>query len=156
MRTLHHDLHLAEATESAFRWEKEIDGTNFQLCIPPWRVPHPTPKIVSVKVYDATPISASRLDVIRGQFSSRDMELLEQFGHNPQENRGLPLRNMPRGCKENPIVSAVERFEIRENTVRYRPLGNFKNWAIGETCVPISQLAEPYPERLILLVQAAA
>lgn len=156
MRPLHHDLHFAESTESNFRWEKSIDGTNFELHIPPWRVSQPAPQIISVKIYDATHICAARLVVIRGQFSPRDMELLEQIGHHSQENRGLPLRNIPRGCKGNPIVSAVERYEIEENTVRYRPLGNLRNWAIGETCLPISQLADPYPERLILVVEAAA
>ena len=156
MRTLQHELHLAESTEWKFRWEKDIDGTNFELHIPPWRVSQPIPQVISVKIYDATSISASRLMVIGGQFSPRDMELLEQIGHHPQENGGLPLRNMLRGCKENPIVSAVERFEIGEDRVRYRPLGNSKTWPTGETSVPISQLAEPYPERLILLVEAAA
>jgi hypothetical protein len=156
MRTLHHELHFAESTELEFRWEKEIDGTNFELHIPPWRVSQPIPQVISVKIYDATPISASRLTVIRGQFSPRDMELLEQIGHHPQEDGGLPLRNMPSGCKENPIVSAVERFEIGEDTVRYRPMGNSKNWVVGKTCVPISQLADPYPERLVLIIESAA
>jgi hypothetical protein len=84
------------------------------------------------------------------------MELLEQVGHPPQQKEELLLRNMQRGQKQNPVVSAVERFETRENTVRYQPLGNPRNWVIGETCVPISQLSDPYPERLILLVEAAA
>ena len=156
MRTLHHELHLAESSELKFRWEKDIDGTNFELHIPPWRVSQPTPQIISVKVYDATSISASRLMAIGGQCSPRDMELLEQLGHPPQQKEELLLRNMQRGGKQNPVVSAVERLETRENTVRYQPLGNARNWVIGETCVPISQLAEPYPERLVLLVESAA
>jgi hypothetical protein len=156
MQTLHHELHFAESTELQCRWEKDIDGTNFELHIPPWRVAQPTPQIISVKIYDATAISVSRLMVIGGQFGPRDMELLEQIGHPAQQEEELPLRNILRGRNENPIVSAVERFEIGEDTVRYRPLGNSRNWVIGETCVPISQLADPYPERLVLLIQSAA
>jgi hypothetical protein len=155
MRALYHELHFAESTELEFRWEKDIDGANFELEIPPWRVSQPTPQTISVKVYDATSISASRLMVIGGQFSPRDMELLEQIGHSPQEGVDLPLRDTPIGGKDNPIVSAVERVDVGENTVRYRPLGNSRNWVIGETSVPISQLADPYPERLILLVESA-
>ena len=147
MRTFQCKLDLFKSTERKLRWDEEIDGTNFELYIPKWRVPEPTPRMVSVKIYNATSISPSRLLELghnpEGQLSHSDMLVLEKIGLNAEQ---IWERN------DRLIVAAVKFYETKTQTVRYRPLGDPKDWEVGEPYVPISELGNPYPKRLILLV----
>ena len=160
MRTFHCKLDLVKSTERKFRWDEDIDGTNFELYIPKWRTPEPTPGMISVKIYDATLISRLRLLELghnpEGQLSHGDMLVLEMIGLNAEQIREvdirLPIEGTPRRRNDHPIVAAVESYEIHTRTVRYRPLGDQKDWEIGEPYVPISELGNPYPERLVFLV----
>lgn len=147
MRTFHCKLDLVKATERKFRWDEDIYGTKFELYIPQRHVPEPPPRTISVKIYDAALISRARLLEL-GRNPQGDMLVLEKTGLTTEHIREmLPTEGTP-----NPIVAAVERHEDHTQTVRYRPLGDPKSWEIGEPYVPKSQLGNPYPERLILLV----
>ena len=157
MRTFHCKLDLVKFTERKFRWDEDIDGTKFELYIPQWRVPEPTPGMISVKIYDASLISRARLLEIghpNGQLSHGDMLVLETIGLTNEQIRGidkrLPIGGTPRERKDQPIVAAVEFDRLHIRTVRYTPLGDLRE--IGQPYVPISELGDPYPKRLILLV----
>jgi len=159
MRTFHCKLDLVKSTDRKFRWDEDIDGTNFELYIPHWRVPEPTPRMISVKIYDATFISSSRLLELGrrpGQLNHSDMLVLEKIGLTAEQIREMyvriPIEGAPRERNEHPIIAVVEIDREHTRTVRYSPLGDPERWEIGQPYVPISELGDPYPQQLILLV----
>ena len=48
--------------------------------------------------------------------------------------------------------AVVELKEKHSNTIRYAPVGDPKEWQIGEPYIPVTVLDRPWPERLHIAV----
>ena len=145
MRTLRCNLDLFKSTEQKLRWDEDVDGTNFAIYIPKWRVPEPTPPMISVNIVDPD------------QQLSPDQEIqLSTAGLTDDQIREIDAwPPVTRTVEENPdlpIIAAVEFDRIHTQTVRYKPVGEPDRWELGQPYIPKSILSSDYPKRLILLV----
>jgi hypothetical protein len=150
MRVFKCNFDFSKSTDQKLRWDEDIDGTKFELYIPKWRVPEPTPAIVSVKIYDASSFDPEQ------QFTPSQKIQLSEAGLPDDQIRELdtwlPATRNAEPHSDRPIIAAVEFDRIHTQTVRYQPTGDPERWEIGQPYVPISVLLFPYPRRLILLV----
>ncbi len=150
MRTFKCNLDLFKSTEQKLRWDEDVDGTKFELYIPKWRVPEPTPPMISVKIYDANGIDPEQ------QLNPSQKMQLSNAGLTDDQIREidtwLPVRWTVDQHSDRPIIAAVEFDGIHTQTVRYTPIGDPERWEVGQPYVPISVLPFDYPRRLILRV----
>jgi len=105
-------LESAKVTDNKLRWDVMINDVKFSLYIPQWRVPRPWPSKIYVRV-------------------------------DPRRDEGADLPNLAQEAVKKdatlthePVVATVEFFEEMTQTIRYRPVGDDKNWEIGEPYVP--------------------
>ena len=54
---------------------------------------------------------------------------------------------------ENGLRASAEFFEEHTETVRYRPVGESRNWIIGEPYIPKAALPDSWPVRLGIVVR---
>jgi hypothetical protein len=151
MRSFNCNLDLFKSTEQKLRWDEDVDGTKFEFYIPKWRVPEPTPQMISVKIYDASSFDPlHQLDPVQ-KFN------LSKLGFKDDEIREID-KWLPLQCVLEPhstwdITSVVEFAELHTKTARYRPILEPKYWEIGEPYVPISVLPSDLPRKLILRIR---
>ncbi|HNZ87922.1 MAG TPA: hypothetical protein PKK55_05305 [Methanofastidiosum sp.] len=108
-------LKLKKETDNKIRWDKVIDNTPFELYIPKWRVPSPTPRDVEIEVL---PHNNSILN---------NPLTITQAKNNPN-------------LKNSPINANLTKFSDHSRTVRFDPEGNENMWEIGSVYIPISIL----------------
>ena len=120
-------FHSAKETENKLRWDVDIDGTNFALYIPKWRVPEPWPSRIWVNI---SPQRAKCDDL---------PNLTEEAAHRDPS------------LKDEPIIATVLRVREHTETVRFQPVGDKEVWEIGEPYVPRT-LIENGEERLRFVV----
>jgi hypothetical protein len=116
----------SKETEKKLRWEVEIEGVLFELYIPKWRIPDPWPGRIVVRLAELD------ADAVRPH-------LIAKFG------RTIDL--------EQPIVSVVARAVERTQTVRFMPLGDPRDWEIGEPYVPYDLLSDDQIQCLQIAVE---
>lgn len=102
----------AKETDNKLRWDADVEGTNFALYIPKWRVPSPWPSRIWVNIFP------------------RRVE-----GDDPANLSSADIEGDP-SLKHEPIIATVSRFDEKTQTVRFRPVGDPKSWEIGEPYVP--------------------
>jgi len=150
MWTFKCNLDLFKSTEQKLRWDEDVDGTKFEIYIPKWRVPEPTPPLTSIKIYDASSfdpqqqLTPSQKIRLSGEgFTETQISELDTW---------LPVRWNAEPHSDRPIIACVEIDRIHTQTVRYTPTGDPERQEIGQPYVPISILPFDYPRRLILRV----
>jgi hypothetical protein len=116
-------------TDNKLRWQADINGVGFKLYIPKWRAPRPWPKRIIVGVAD----------------SLIDTDL--------PSTSGLARAVAPTTDLELPIVAFVERTSDHTETVRFTPVGDPKNWEIGEPYIPYSLLPAGECQKLQIKVR---
>lgn len=104
-------LRSSKETDRKLRWGKQIDGVEFFLYIPKWRVPEPWPLTIRVSIEEC-----------------KTEKKIPRF--TKDEIRKFPV------LKTSPIICLVESFSQHTKTTRYRPLG--VDWEIGEPYIPYS------------------
>lgn len=105
-------LESTKETERKLRWGKEIGDTIFSLYIPKWRVPKPWPDKIYV---DINPVESPK-----------------SMGH--RYTRAKIESN--KELKKKPIVSVIHSVKEHTKTLRYQPLGDQKDWEVGEPYIP--------------------
>src|ERR1700680_1351555 len=108
MRIFNCKLDLVKSTERKLRWDENIDGTNFELYVPKWRVPEPMPPLISVRIFDA-----SLIDTF-SQLSPSQKAGLLKAGLSPEEVREidswLSIERTPKDRLGGRIFSGVVFF----------------------------------------------
>ena len=107
-------LRFEKETEGKIRWDAEVDDVKFELYIPKWRVPEPWPSRIYVKIELEDPPKRSR-----------------------HRHTKVDFENSP-SLRTSSIVSYVESYKERTETLRYQPLGDKNEWEIGEPYIPYS------------------
>jgi hypothetical protein len=145
------NLDLSKSTEQKLRWDEDVDGTKFELYIPKWRVPEPTPHLITVKIADA-----SKFDPEQELSPGKQCELSSAGLTSDQIreiNSLLPVTWTNKPDRDSPIIAVVAFDRVHTETVRYSPIGALpEDWEIGQPYIPISVLPADYPRRLILQV----
>jgi hypothetical protein len=141
MRTFNCEPSLDKSTDNKLRWLENVDGVKFKMYIPKSRVPNPTPRMIAVDIYDATSIPDSRLSVL-GNTAERKRVLQDVGAHLDYTTES-----------GQPIVAALRWYSDHTQTVRYQPFGDQTDWEIGEPYIPISELGDTYPKRIVLVVR---
>ena len=112
-------------TDNKLRWNSDIDGVEFKLYIFKWRVPQPWPSRIYVNIEPVPP------------------------GFMPQQKRRTQVDRDP-SLAEAPIIAKVTRYSDHTETVRLQPVGDPKEWEIGEPYIPKNiDLVEQSDELLI-------
>jgi len=121
-----HTLQYSKETDGKLRWDKDIDGTLFELYIPKWRVPEPLPETIYVEFLDYNP---DTFETDARQYSNK-VECGEDI--------------------------KILLFYDREHSVTYRytPNKNYysNNWPLGKPYIPKSIIPDK-PERLVIHVK---
>jgi hypothetical protein len=104
----------SKTTDNKLRWQADVEGVNFKLYIPKWRVPRPWPIRILVRVIEMPSVTA--------QF--------QDFAPTVDSFDSL----------ERPIRAIVEKIQEHTQTMRFAPTGDPKDWEIGEPYIPYSLL----------------
>lgn len=104
----------SKTTDNELRWQADVEGVNFKLYIPKWRVPRPWPIRILVRVIEMPSVTA--------QF--------QDFAPTVDSFDSL----------ERPIRAIVEKIQEHTQTMRFAPTGDPKDWEIGEPYIPYSLL----------------
>ena len=148
--TFRADFDFSRPTENKLRWHDSVEGTNFELYIPKWRVPQPTPPVISVKIYDMSGIDpmqqlspVQRRDLIANGLTQLEIDEVAAW---------LPATPRSEEHSDRPIVAAVYVDDDRDHrsVVRYSPIGEKPE--VGQPYIPKSALPTRYPPKLILRV----
>src|SRR5437867_1119927 len=107
-------LNFAKETDEKFRWDASVDGTNFELYIPKWRVPNPRPSRILVGI-EETGID-NDLSMTRSNL---------EYWSDPKLRR-------------ESIIAMVSRDEEKTKTMKYRPDGAKGDWQIGPPYIPFA------------------
>ena len=108
----------SKQTDNKLRWQADVDGVNFKLYIPKWRVPRPWPSRITVCISDVEP-------------------------HVDRETSPFTVTNSPlEPLLEQPIVAIADRVSDHTQTARFAPRGDPKEWQIGEPYIPYSLLPD--------------
>ena len=116
----------SKETDNKLRWQVYVEGVNFKLYVPKWRVPRPWPTRIIVRVSD---IPASG------------------------EAEHQPATSGNSASLERPIAAIVKKVREHTQTVRFAPQGDPNNWEIGEPYVPYSLLPSPSVQALRIEVR---
>ena len=103
-----------KTTENKYRWDAIVDDTQFEFYIPKWRIPFPVTEKILINIYT----------------DKKNVKFLKTF--TPEKigsNEHL---------KKEPIFSELEYKNEHTKTYRYDPIGNNKNWEIGNPYIPKS------------------
>lgn len=122
-------LRLQKETGNKFRWDGYVDGVNFKLYIPKWRVPEPTPITIYVRLFE--------------------------LSKTPGNNEGLTREKIeadPSLRSEN-IYAHIIRCNDHSKTVRFDPTGDYEDWEIGSPYIPESLLPKVDTKELIIEVK---
>lgn len=118
----------SKETDNKLRWRADVEGVDFKLYIPKWRVPLPWPRRIIV-VISALPMETSRATQAE------------------PPNRGA------KEPRERAIVAVVDRVREHTETVRFAPRGDPEQWEIGEPYIPYALLPTPSTQSLRLEVR---
>src|SRR5437667_4156669 len=99
----------SKTTDNKLRWQAVVEGVNFKLYVPKWRVPRPWPTRILVRISDV-PAGAQVRDQAATAASSNSLE--------------------------RPICGIVERVREHTQTVRFAPQGDPRDWEMGEPYIP--------------------
>jgi hypothetical protein len=121
-------LEAAKETVNKLRWDLDVDGTRFSLYIPKWRVPEPWPSRICINIFPRRATCDDLPNVTQTDVS----------------NDGT--------LRQEPIVATVLSVEEMTKTIHYRPVGDQKEWEIGEPYIPFA-LTDDRSQRLRLIVQ---
>lgn len=115
----------SKETDNKLRWSADIDGVSFALYVPKWRVPEPWPQRIKVVIKELTSdSSASTLRSTRSKPGS-----------------------------EEAVTATLKHVGSYTRTVRYCPIGDKKEWELGQPYIPQALLSEPPPDYLSIHVQ---
>jgi hypothetical protein len=98
MPTMKKKLHYHGETDNKLRWDGEAAGVLLELYVPKWRVPHPMPDTVEVRLSPASGIPGDMLPVTQ-----------EMVRRDP-------------GLKEQPIAVVLKKGAGHTRTIRYNPI----------------------------------
>lgn len=113
----------SKETDNKLRWHADIDGVDFKVYVPKWRVPVPWPQRILVRIEETT----------------------------SQNERLVPSGNAK--VEALPIFVLVEKNVEHTTTVRYTPSGDPEGWELGEPYIPYPLLPSPPPQRLGIEVE---
>lgn len=119
-------LEYQKETENKLRWGADVDGTPFELYIPKWRIPDPTPGKVLIRAQDKIKTT--------NQFTRDEIE------QDPE------LRNKP-------IYAEITRITELTKTIRFDPIGDKNNWEIGSPYIPKSILPSEDTKKLYVVIE---
>jgi len=103
-------------TEGKYRWDAMIDDTQFELYIPKWRIPDPTPSSIHIQI-------------------SSDQKAFSSFKtYSRKEVEADPT------IQGNQIHAIIKFFREHTKTYRYDPIGNSTEWEIGSPYISKSIL----------------
>jgi hypothetical protein len=114
-------------TDKKYRWDADIDGTNFELYIPKWRVPKNVPHNIKVTIYFPPYLN----DV-------------------PKLTPDLAMKE-PDLCTL-PIISKVHHHSNHNKTIRYDPIDQ-NDAEIGSPYIPFQLLPNETVDNLLICVQ---
>ena len=115
-------------TEKKHRWDALVDDAPFELYIPKWRIPHPTPSQVLIRIFDSNESFSST------SYARKD------FQNNP-------------GLAKEPIFTKINFLREHTKTFRYDPAGDKKEWQIGSPYIPKQLLDYQAAKTLFLVVE---
>ncbi len=118
-----------KTTPNKILWVADVEGVEFKLYIPKWRVPEPEPKQISIKI-----ISPDE-DIENKFFITK-----ENIKANPQ----LRLSN---------IYSDIVKIAEHSTTIMFDPLGDSKYWEIGSPYIPKTIFREKKYEQLTIIIE---
>jgi hypothetical protein len=101
-------------TDNKLRWHATLDGVEFKLYIPKWRVPEPWPRTIAINL-------------------SPRREMVED---SPNLSREVVEQDPT--VRAEPIVATVRRVSDHTETTRYDPVGDPREWEIGSPYIPHS------------------
>jgi hypothetical protein len=116
----------SKETDNKLRWQADVEGVNFELYIPKWRVPQPWPNRILVRISD---VSAEA------------------------EPQHPPATSASSASVDRPIFAIVEKVREHTQTVRFAPRGDPKGWHIGEPYIPYNLLPTPDSQALRIEVE---
>jgi hypothetical protein len=120
-------LEAAKETDNKLRWDADIDDTRFELYIPKWRITQPWPSRIWVNV-------------------------VPRRGEGEDESNLSPADvNQDSTLTIEPIIATVKKLTVHKKTIRYCPVGDLKQWEIGEPYLPFALTYEG-AERLRIIV----
>src|SRR5260221_1392937 len=94
----------SKTTDNKLRWQAVVEGVNFKLYVPKWRVPRPWPTPILGRISDG-PAGAQVRDQAATAASSNSLE--------------------------SPICGIVERVLEHTQNVRFAPQSEPRDWGMG-------------------------
>ncbi|MCP6718642.1 MAG: hypothetical protein KJI71_00235 [Patescibacteria group bacterium] len=116
-------------TDNKIVWVAQLEGVEFKLYIPKWRIPQPDPEEILIKIYSPSE------KVGKEEFITKDDIQL-----NPK-------------LKNNTIYSDIHRISEHTQTIRFDPDGDRENWEIGSPYIPKSILKGNNIDKLSIAVE---
>lgn len=118
-------LESIKETDNKLCWSTKVDGTEFRLYIPKWRVPEPWPKRIAARVEAMTAalMQTIGMQVLAGAAGPLSLITPEAVAANV-------------ACRTSPICTVVEFVDHKSRTIRYCPLGDQKSWELGQPYIP--------------------
>jgi hypothetical protein len=107
-------LLVSKETENKLRWSAKVNGIDFKIYIPKWRVPEPWPQRIIV---ETQPLYLGENDL-------------------PMVTRSA-VKADP-SAKSREIIATVQLMKKCTETIRYRPIGDPDEWGIGEPYLPVA------------------
>ncbi len=117
----------AKETDNKLRWDVDVEGTNFALYIPKWRVPQPWPSKICVQVFPRR--------------------------YNGDDNFNLSPKDIETdsSLSNEPIIATITKMSEHSKTIKYQPIGEQKYWEIGEPYIP-TQLTYNELDKLRIII----
>ena len=124
-----HVLESAKETDNKLRWDAFIDDVKFSLYIPKWRVPEPWPSTIYVVISEQL-TNIKSYKPMNPQIAQTDPALLKSS-----------------------IMAVLNWESDHTKTVRFSPVGNSKEWEIGEPYIPYALLPQNSKRSLLIEIK---
>lgn len=117
-----------KSTPNKMVWSVDVEGIEFKLYIPKWRVPEPEPRQILVKIITPDEDIENKLFITK-----------EKIEANPQ-------------LRLSKIYSDIIKIEEHSSTIRFDPLGDTRYWEIGSPYIPKTIFGKNKYEQLTIII----